>query len=140
MKNLILTIGMFLLVLTAKAQVVTYNAKEFYCFSVPSNLNPFVEFIKNREIETEGHIGDVDYVFDDSAKTVTVNSHSYNTTTVYKMIAKDTSDNRVTKYTVRDGYFQFYFLVSKQTDEIVNLYCFWSEGIINKGWQSVIRL
>ena len=79
-------------------------------------------------------------MFDDSAKTVTVNSHSYNTTTVYKMVVKDTSDKRVTKYIVRDGHTQFYFLVSKQSDEIVNLYCFWSEGIMNKGWQSVIRL
>jgi hypothetical protein len=140
MKNLILTIGMFLLVLSTKSQVITYNAKEFYCFSVPYNFNPFVEFIKNREIEDEGHIGSVDYVFDDSAKTVTVNSHSYNTTTVYKMVVKDTSDKRVTKYIVRDGHTQFYFLVSKQSDEIVNLYCFWSEVIMNKGWQSVIRL
>jgi len=140
MKNLILTIGMFLLMLTAKSQVVTYNAKEFYCFLIPSNLNPFVEFIKGQEIEDEGHIGSVDYVFDDSAKTVTVNSHSYNTTTVYKMIVKDTNDKRVTKYIVRDGHTQFYFLISKQSDEIVNLYCFWFEGIISKGWQSVIRL
>jgi len=140
MKNLILTIGMFLLMLTAKSQVVTYNANEFYCFSVPPNINPFVEFIKGREIEDEGHIGSVDYVFDDSAKTVTVNSHSYNTTVVYKMVTKDTIDKRVTKYIVRDAHTQFYFLVSKQTDEIVNLYCFWFEGIMGKGWQSVIRL
>jgi hypothetical protein len=139
MKNVILTIGMFLFVLIAKAQVVTYNAKEFYCFSVPSNLNPFVEFIENREFEDEGHKGSVDYVFDDSAKTVTVKSYSYNTTTVYKMVIKDTSDKRVTKYTVRDGYFQFYFLASKQNDGIVNLYCFWPDGIVNRGWQSVIK-
>ena len=139
MKNVILTIVMFLFVFTAKAQVVTYKAKEFYCFSVPANLNPFVEFIENREIEDEGHRGEVDYIFDDSAKTVTVKSYSYNTTTNYKMINKDTSDKKVTRYTVRDGYFQFYFLVSKQNEDVVNLYCFWPDGLVNKGWQSVIK-
>lgn len=140
MKNLILSIVMFLLVLTAKSQVVTYKANEFYCFSILPNTDPLVEFIEGREIKEEGHIGSIDYVFDDSTKTVTVNNHIYNTKVVYKIITKDTSDKRVTKYTVHNGHIQFYFLVSRQTDNIVNLYCFWYEGIIGKGWQSVIKL
>lgn len=139
MKNTIITILLCMFINITNAQVVTYNAKAFYCFSVPIHLNPFLEFIENRETEEEGHKGSVDYIFDDTAKTVTVKSYSYNTTTVYKIISKDTSYKNVTKYYVCDGDFQFYFLISKQNEKLINLYCFWSEGLLNKGWQSVIN-
>jgi len=137
MKKLILSLGLLLFALAGKSQILTYKADSFYCFYVPSNLNPFVEFIEHREFEDSGRKGRVDYIFNENDKSVTVKTNTYKY--VYKMVEKDTSDSKVTRYTVRDGYYEFYFLVSKQPGGINNLYCFYPDGPVNRGWQAVIQ-
>lgn len=140
MKKLILSLGLFLITLTAKSQVLTYKADSFYCFSVPSYKNILIEFFNKRAQEDSGHVGRVDYIFNMNDKTVTVKSLVYKSVTNYKLIGVDSSNSLITRYIVRDGDYEFYFLASKQPDKTIVLYCLYPNGDVTRGWQSLTKL
>lgn len=138
MKNVLLTIAFVLSVVSAKAQSQTYKLKEFYNFEIFGTLNPLTEYIENREVVLPGGQADVTIEINEKNRVVVVNNKYSNVVDSYPIIEKyDEIDNAV-RYTVQGKKGPFVYVVTKQPDGNVNVYSFWTEGFMTKGWASVV--
>jgi hypothetical protein len=137
MKNVLLTIALVLSVISAQAQSVSYQLKEFYNFEILSPSNPFEEYINHREIPLEGGVGNVKITFNETKNAVFVEDSVVNRVYVYNITEKYQPSLDYTRYTVQGPKGMFAYVVTKQPDGNVNVYTFWGEGLLTKGWASV---
>jgi hypothetical protein len=138
MKNVLLTIALVLSVVSAKAQNQVYQLKEFYNFEIFGSLNPLTEYIENRELKLPGGQSDVTIEIDEKNHVVVVNNKYFNKVDAYPIIEKYDEIQGAVRYTVQGKRGPFIYVVTRQPDGNTNLYSFWSEGIMTKGWASVV--
>jgi len=137
MKNLLLTIALVLSVISAQAQSVSFQLKEFYNFEIFSQLNPLEEYVNNREIPMGGGVGNVKITFNETKNAVFVEDSTINQVMVYHITEKYQPSSDYVRYTVQGPKGMFAYIVTKQPDGSVNVYTFWNEGMVTKGWASV---
>lgn len=137
MRNVTLIITLILSSLSLNAQNQVYNLKEFYNFEVFSGLNPLVEYIENRETKLMGVTSDVTIEFNEDDSVVIVKNNYSNTVDSYPIVEKYSAVLGATRYSVLSKKGEFIYVVTKQPDGNVNVYSFWVDGFMTKGWASV---
>ena len=138
MRNALLTITILLIIGSAKSQSQIYKLKEFYNFEIPGSLNPLTEYIEHREIILPGGKADVTIDINEKNSIVVVDNKYSNASDSFTITEKYNEIENAVRYTVEGKKGPFIYVVTKQTDGNMNVYCFWTEGIMTKGWASMV--
>jgi hypothetical protein len=135
MKNIITTIAMFILTITAQAQVYQFHCKGFYNFEHTSGLNSMEVLNNNQETKLMGVTSNVVFIFD-SVKNTMTDVDSLNKSVVVRPIIDSYSENNYQSFTVssRDGT-DYLYIFDKSNPSY--LMCVWRKDLfMTQGWVS----
>jgi hypothetical protein len=135
MKNIITTIAMFILTITAQAQVYQFHCKGFYNFEHTSGLNSMEVLNNNQETKLMGVTSNVVFIFDCVKNTMT-DVDSFNKSVVVRPIIDSHSENNYQSFTVssRDGT-DYLYIFDKYNPTF--LMCVWRKDLfMTQGWVS----
>jgi hypothetical protein len=135
MKNIITTIAMFILTITAQAQVYQFHCKGFYNFEHTSGLNSMEVLNNNQETKLMGVTSNVVFIFD-SVKNTMTRVDSFNKSVMVRTIVDSYSENNYQSFTVSSPEGTDYLYIFDKHNPSY-LMCVWRKDLfMTQGWIS----
>ena len=135
MKNIITTIAMFILTITAQAQTFVFQCKGFYRFEHTSGLNSMEVLNNNQETKLMGQTSNIIFIFD-SVKNTMTRVDSFNKSVMVRTIVDSYSELNYQSFTVSSPEGVDYVYIFDKNDPSY-LMCVWRKDLfMTQGWMS----
>ena len=139
MKNIITTIAMFILTITAQAQSISYKMNTFYGFTHSSNYNTMYALNNDLETKLPSTRGNVILTIDSSTHILSLNDIENNKVNKYfikkKEVLGESTDLYIVNYKGKD----VTFTIFQNTPDEIQVMCVWVNELKEyEGWQSVV--
>lgn len=139
MKNIITTIAMFILTITAQAQSVSYKMNAFYGFTHNSKYNTMYALNNDLETKLPSTRGDVVLTIDSASRILSLNDIENGKVSKYFIKKKEVLGENTDLYIVNYKGKDVIFTIFQNTPDEVQVLCVWvNEFKEYEGWQSVI--
>jgi len=139
MKNIITTIAMFILAITAQAQSVSYKMNAFYGFTHNSKYNTMYALNNDLETKLPSSRGDVVLTIDTASRIMSLNDIENGKVSKYFIKKKEVLGENTDLYIVNYKGKDVTFTIFQNTPNEVQVLCVWvNEFKEYEGWQSVI--
>ena len=139
MKNIITTIAMFILTITAQAQSVSYKMNAFYGFTHNSKYNTMYALNNDLETKLPSTRGDVVLTIDSASRIMSLNDIENGKVSKYFIKKKEVLGENTDLYIVNYKGKDVIFTIFQNTPDEVQVLCVWvNEFKEYEGWQSVI--
>jgi hypothetical protein len=139
MKNIITTIAMFILTITAQAQSVSYKMNAFYGFTHNAKYNTMYALNNDLETKLPSSRGDVVLTIDTSSRIMSLNDIENGKVSKYFIKKKEVLGENTDLYIVNYKGKDVIFTIFQNTPDEVQVLCVWvNEFKEYEGWQSVI--
>jgi len=139
MKNIITTIAMFILAITAQAQSVSYKMNAFYGFTHNSKYNTMYALNNDLETKLPSSRGDVVLTIDTASRIMSLNDIENGKVSKYFIKKKEVLGENTDLYIVNYKGKDVIFTIFQNTPDEVQVLCVWvNEFKEYEGWQSVI--
>ena len=135
MKNIITTIAIFILTITAQAQTFVFQCKGVYNFEHTSGLNSMEVLNNNQETKLMGVTTNVVFIFD-SVKNTMTRVDSFNKSVIVRTIVDSYSENNYQSFTVTSPEGTDYLYIFDKYNPTF-LMCVWRKDLfMTQGWVS----
>jgi hypothetical protein len=139
MKNIITTIAMFILTITAQAQSVSYKMNAFYGFTHNAKYNTMYALNNDLETKLPSSRGDVVLTIDTASRIMSLNDIENGKVSKYFIKKKEVLGENTDLYIVNYKGKDVIFTIFQNTPDEVQVLCVWvNEFKEYEGWQSVI--
>jgi len=139
MKNIITTIAMFILAITAQAQSVSYKMNAFYGFTHNAKYNTMYALNNDLETKLPSSRGDVVLTIDTASRIMSLNDIENGKVSKYFIKKKEVLGENTDLYIVNYKGKDVIFTIFQNTPDEVQVLCVWvNEFKEYEGWQSVI--